>query len=354
MTAHETTSRSTVDRTAAAQYRPLGGFRFALATLVLVSHALDLLPQAEWLRRLSLGNVGVFLFFVLSGFVITEALEEFYPGRIGRSLANRFFKIYSPYWNALAFTVTVYWLTGGLNPEFQTINGVIGNVLMFGQIVRLTTYSAISITWAVIVELQFYLAAALCFFFISRTGRKREVLLGFSAVSLIGYAFVHALGAYNRFYGALQFAPYFVAGIWTYYLRVQHFQKWALPLIAVAVVLSIHAFVSYEARNPQGANIVGPVVLLLFFSCVFAYLLWFGPERGDLHLDKSLGNATYFLYLIHIAVISLVSSIGIRPQLAGFFVACVVSMILAFVLFSLVERSISQIRDAVRGVRLYS
>src|SRR5205823_14158971 len=47
-------------------YRPLGTFRFVLATLVLVSHASGFLP--ELIGGLSLGNVGVLLFFVVSGF----------------------------------------------------------------------------------------------------------------------------------------------------------------------------------------------------------------------------------------------------------------------------------------------
>ena len=65
------------------EYRFLAGFHFLLAVCVLASHAQALLPPGSSpLQPLSLGNVGVFLFFVLSGFVITEALNERLRGRI--------------------------------------------------------------------------------------------------------------------------------------------------------------------------------------------------------------------------------------------------------------------------------
>lgn len=57
-------------RSAEYPYRLFGAYRLALAVMVLLSHSPGFLP--DWIARLSLGNVGVFSFFVLSGFVISH------------------------------------------------------------------------------------------------------------------------------------------------------------------------------------------------------------------------------------------------------------------------------------------
>jgi hypothetical protein len=65
-------------------YRMLGSYRALLAIFVLVSHTSMWLPP--WVAPLALGNVGVLSFFVLSGFVIAEAGDVFYPGMPHRFL----------------------------------------------------------------------------------------------------------------------------------------------------------------------------------------------------------------------------------------------------------------------------
>ena len=80
-------------------YRPLGAFRLLLAGLVLVSHSAHLLFPP--LKALSLGNAGVLTFFVVSGFVIAEALDRFYRGSPIRFLTNRALKLFPAYWVAL-------------------------------------------------------------------------------------------------------------------------------------------------------------------------------------------------------------------------------------------------------------
>lgn len=82
-------------------YRFLGSYRLLLALFVLTSHSADFL--APFVRGLSLGNVGVMLFFVVSGAVIAEALDVFYKTSSARFLANRFLKIFPAYWATVAF-----------------------------------------------------------------------------------------------------------------------------------------------------------------------------------------------------------------------------------------------------------
>jgi peptidoglycan/LPS O-acetylase OafA/YrhL len=332
-------------------YRMLGTYRFMLALLVLASHAFSLWPEAKSVSQLSLGNVGVFLFFVLSGFVITEALEEFYRTRVYSFLINRFFKIYPPYWVALALAISVDAFTANVDPSLNTAAGLGGNILLFGQYLGITNYSAISITWAVVIEIQFYLAAAACFALFGMV-RKQLVLLAFSFVGLFGYLAVHFTETRNHFFGTLEFAPYFVLGVWLYYLRMEQSKKLPLLLVISSAALAMHAFIVYVSRNPQ-INVIGAVILLVVVFAALLYLLWGPTDWMNIALDKHLGNATYFLYLIHMPVVTLVERREMGSGAMAFMLAALFSILFAFALYQVIERPIQRLRDRVRGQRLY-
>lgn len=322
-----------------------------LALLVLSSHAFSLWPESRTISQLSLGNVGVFLFFVLSGFVITEALEEFYRNRVRSFLANRFFKIYPPYWAALALAIAIDALTADVSQSLRTAAGLGGNIFMFGQYLGITNYSAISITWAVVVEIQFYFAIAACFSIIGKT-RKELVLLSFSLLGLLGYLAVYFTDSRNHFYGTLQFSPYFVLGVWLYYLRTEPNKKLPLLLVVSSAILAMHAFIVYVSRGSQ-TNTAGAALLFAGVCVVFLYLLWGNTDWLNIALDKHLGNATYFLYLTHMPIITLMERQEARPGAMAFMLTALISILAAFALYQVIEKPIQRLRDRIRGQRLY-
>jgi len=134
----------------AGDYRLFGGYRMLLAWLVLTSHANRYLP--DWVGSLALGNVGVFCFFVLSGFVIAEALDRFYPGVPHRFLANRLLRIYPTYWAVCAIAVAVYAAVD--HPELRFDAGSLAANLSI-LYTPSGTFFWISVIWAVVVELRF-------------------------------------------------------------------------------------------------------------------------------------------------------------------------------------------------------
>src|SRR3546814_14922574 len=94
---------------AAPAYRLFGSFRFVLALLVVVSHTWALtFADDNFLPRIGIGNVAVMGFFILSGFIIAEALTTFYAGRPGALLGNRLARIVTPYWAALIVSVGIH------------------------------------------------------------------------------------------------------------------------------------------------------------------------------------------------------------------------------------------------------
>lgn len=65
-------------------YRPLGTFRLLLAIMVVAQHYSDWCfrgPVPDLVMRVLPGTTAVYVFFVISGFVIIEAVECVYRNR---------------------------------------------------------------------------------------------------------------------------------------------------------------------------------------------------------------------------------------------------------------------------------
>jgi len=337
-----------------SRYKIFGSFRFTLAVLVMLSHSLYLMPESKNIIALSLGNVGVFLFFVLSGFVIIEALESFYKNKIKNFLLNRFMKIYPTYWFSLTFTVIIYILIGELSDEKISFSNIFGNIIIVGQFFNFNNYSAISISWAVVVELFFYIGAAAVFFFINLTDNKKSILLLSSVIGISLYVLVHLTEGYTRFYGHSRFIPYFLLGGSIYYFwDKKKWHKITIPLIMFFGTLSIHSFLNYLSASPE-IDIFSSSMLFIALLFIFFYLSGICSNSNFIKFDKKLGDVTYFLYLIHMGVVSYIDHLRISNGTSKFILVQIISIFLAFAFYHYLERPLTAIRDKIRGRRLYN
>jgi len=347
-------------------YRFLGGYRFLLASCVVVSHTAGYISPR--LEPLALGNVGVLLFFVVSGFVISEACDVFYRRRIGRFLTNRALKIFPAYW---AVTLIAYLLYPHLDPttmrEYPALRleawPILVNIsLLLAYLPRGNGLILVSQTWAVIVEFQFYFVAAAVFFCAPKF-RKPELALGAAAVAaLLIDIYVKATGSEHRFFGAFEHAPFFVFGAAAYFLLKQ--RSAALQaLVAAAAALSLYSYFTYNERGAMAGQpwdwsigvpwgVVVSTVLFALGLVLFVVLAQSRPPARLERLDKRLGDITYSLYLIHMTVGAIAMSFALTGLTAFTFVA-VVSLIAAVAIHRLVERPAMSLRNRLRGYRLY-
>jgi peptidoglycan/LPS O-acetylase OafA/YrhL len=164
-------------------YRFFGTFRFMLALAVAVSHFQEsLTPEGVDVHEKILARTGIFLFFVLSGYVLAEALNLFYQGRLKQFLINRGLRIFPPFLVALAIGIFTYILFAHYSlPHLQLgyeSSRVLSPKSIFGNIFSVfdfripkmeeSYYLLVRMVWTLVIEWQFYVAFALICFAINK------------------------------------------------------------------------------------------------------------------------------------------------------------------------------------------
>ncbi len=143
----------------------LDALRGIAALSVLLYHVLGLaIPEFDGLKTtvFHLGNFGVLLFFICSGFVITNSLET--KQSLGRFWRQRFFRLYPLYWTCLLVAVTLGMLNlMELQPPWyeQPLVLTLMNLTMFHNF--LGYHHMIGGIWTLTVEMSFYIVVSMLF-----------------------------------------------------------------------------------------------------------------------------------------------------------------------------------------------
>ena len=124
----------------------------------------------------SFGYIGVFLFFVISGFCIhlqwakARAAQEQQGIQFGSFWRRRLRRLYPPYLIAFALFMLMAALTTGINITHFFIYDVVMHLLMLHNLDPNTCYSINGVFWTLAIEEQLYLAYFLLLFLRTRWG----------------------------------------------------------------------------------------------------------------------------------------------------------------------------------------
>lgn len=369
------------------RYRAFGTFRLLLALIVLFSHSAWIAQGTAIQFTFAgsrFGSVAVFGFFILSGYIMSEAADTFYVGKPWNFGKNRVLKIVPPFLAALVFSLLVHGIAdsqgrllaaisfegyktvpsdmfGFWNLAYNLVSVV---PLLSSDFVKRLTGSDIFVfvryIWAVRVEVLFY---AVMFLFILlpqskdllRKERRFYLLLGFAAFMLINQ-FVYSPS------WDLQFAPYFLFGVLVYFGFGSVGRPWLVGTIVVVLMMS-HASQFQTGVLPFSPGWLEQVLsprrlagFLLFgvLIAMFLVLRNVNLTYRVAKLDRMFGDLSYSLYLNHYAVLAAFSALSFvpaQPELA-WIVMVIVCIAVAAMLQQIVERPLAAVRDRVRGQRI--
>ena len=329
--------------------RELDGVRGISIIVVVAFHLLkraDYFTSNETLhfitRLSSIGWVGVDIFFVLSGFLITSILlrtkheknyfKNFY---VRRSL--RIFPLY------FVFIAVILLLLPKLDPDFTPeIPHALPFLLLYQQNwlmliskIPLTTYLAV--TWSLAIEEQFYLIwPAVVYFTKKETLIKLSIgVILFSILArLLGILFWDDMSQVSTFFYYNTFTRFeqlvfggLLAVAFTEPLWIQRLKNISIPSfwVAFTVFLAL-CFTAYPHMVPLDENIwlvFGGYTLAAVFSAALVTILMTHPETSmfrRLFQNKLLiffGKYSYSIYLLHVPVILILLDMLWRTQLRG-------------------------------------
>lgn len=288
--------------------------------MVLVLHGAAMtegLEKHPWLVDLTnrLG-AGVQLFFVLSGFVITAAMDRAASFGDGSSgfLLRRLAKLGPLYLIFLHLNIAFFWLWSAHDPDPHFFrNSVTGdnlNVENYGlHLLFLQGLSPAYINtlldggWSIVCEVYFYALAPFVFHPLCRSLRRAIWALAVSILVAIG--FTMAVGKHMGAFGYYAFPvqlPCFVMGILVYRAR----ERFTIDLpselqapIAVTIALFVFGFLRTNV-SPLGGHVM---IAILFALALLVLRVHTG--RGLLGALQAIGRQSYALFLVHLFLLKI-------------------------------------------------
>lgn len=293
--------------------------RALAALLVLVYHA-------NWIPG---GYIGVDIFYVISGYLITgllvRELENSNTIEIASFYARRFRRLLPASCTVILATGIVGWilLPSSMRETFgKDLIAASTYISNFLFALWNNDYQNLNSTpspfihfWSLAVEEQFYLFWPITLLLLYKLGRRRGLIVGISIIAVLSFIFSLYLTE--------------VSPIWTFYILPT--RAWELASGALLVFVSfkrfarpqwalvggiglIYSCVSYDERTPfPGTAALIPVfatALLLLSSQKWPPLL---DRVGNLRLTQWLGAISYPLYLWHWPVLVIPSIYWARP-----------------------------------------
>lgn len=312
--------------TSGTKFDALDGLRGIAVLTVFVSHTSGAGQQVTpWTNFHGTGHLGVYLFFVLSGFLLGYSMLH-RPIHFGRFYARRFFRIAPLYY---VVVTAVFWVQQATKHLDKTALYISDK--WHGYLLHLLFYRGQSVFWSVAAEFEFYFVLPFFVLFLNQRGNRAAWTLAAVAVGYFAWALAVATGGLPahdapRVADILQPSQYldvFLCGILAAYVftnkKAHHWytahRQWLNPAsvaLAAAVALGSAAGVGdyfFGVRRALpflhycslGYGVAFSLILLatLYGSPVLLRVFRFMPLRV-------IGVTGFSWYLLHLPLVRLV------------------------------------------------
>jgi peptidoglycan/LPS O-acetylase OafA/YrhL len=304
------------------------------------------------------GFLGVDLFFIISGFLISTLLLRECRRTGTMSLSNfyvrRSLRIFPAYWLMLLFVTCIALLRPG-SGAIRVKHDLPYALLYVSNLVPML--SLLSITWSLAAEEQFYVIVPALQKYSPRLFR-RLLLPCFYSLAILPTFGVLPNVHMPDFFRQTTFGPILLGVMLAHALDSS--RGWSIannvlrsrysPLIAIALVVLA---LSYPGEDISGwpRLAIQVSLLVLVASCVTRedHALRFVLTWGPVH---RLGTVSYGIYLYHLVVFSLVSrqveNLGITSGYLRFFAVVICSWVAAEVSYRLIEIRFLNLKSRLR------
>ncbi len=240
------------------------------------------------------GDLGVPVFFVLSGFAIAWSLREVSVDAraVGLFILRRSVRLDPPYWATIAIALATMALSNVLLRDRQVASvpvwNVVAHVLYVPDLIGVP--KILDVFWTLFIEMQFYLFFVLQLWIARRMKSGPAGLLAVFIPIAVASVIACAVGGHSSLRGT--FVPFW----WFYFIGVivcwghegQISRRWAAGMLAIAML----GVLARPAAYTGAAVVTGGLVLLASWTGRMG--TWFSSRPF-----QYLGRISYSLYLIH-------------------------------------------------------
>jgi len=283
------------------------------------------------------GYLGVPIFFILSGYVISFSAENKSPSEFAIS---RLVRLYPTYWIGVIITAFfIFWIGQNNNSLIR----VIANLTMLNSYFGYADIEGVY--WSLLAELKFYACVYLLLLFniFNKNRIWLSAWLGFTVLFLI-----FKQPFFMGWFISPQYSSFFIAGITFYLIKKEGVNKFNFLTLLASLAIS-----SFQIFKLTSQYIPNPSTSDQFISCLFIiifYLLFYKIIKGDISLSKrklylTLGGLTYPLYLIHNmagkAIID--NKLGFLPEWLAILITITLMLIFSYLIHTQFEKKASSI-----------
>lgn len=309
------------------------------------------------------GHLGVYIFFVISGFVIAQSIhgELITPRFAAWFAARRAIRLDIPYWTTIAAMVALSWVSNHMQHERSLPMPTIGSVV--AHLFYLQGFfgypNIVGVFWTLCYELQFYLALIVSTGLAQRILRSdlptwlRSPWLLFIPLWLV--ALVSATGRTDLTDAMFLYGwPYFFLGVVVNWIHHKKIAPWTLIPFIVTLVAA-------GTLSKGNAHFELPEVLAASITALAIFTVSQAGRLITLSLGsvfQYLGRISYSLYLVHMLVGTPATRLGIRflgktptfvQAIALMAISTGVSIVAAQILYVLVERPSTKLSKRMRS-----
>ncbi|TWU21210.1 O-acetyltransferase OatA [Novipirellula galeiformis] len=311
----------------------------------------DASVNSTFLRSLGVGGHGVDLFFVLSGWLLGgllfRELKTTGTIRLGRFYGRRWLRTLPAYFAILLFTLA----QRGMNGNLELIDS---SYFVFLQTYAFDKTLFFGVSWSLCVEEHFYLIIAPLLLWFGSCRRGAMLVI---ATLLILPLMFRGLGWYGSGTQTHVRIDQCAAGVGLALLSTHATLVWhrLQRFVPLAAAVGLAAFLGAMIARGTDSGIEFPLIAytLIFASWVSLsdhsdFWRRFGRSQP---LIGYLATRSYAVYLVHIEAIAIANRLGFESKLMFTFAIWVLSLLLAELLYRLVELPGMTLREQIPSLR---
>ena len=328
-------------------YPELDTIRFISIILVVISHFFS--RESSLLAWFSdHGSVGVDIFFVLSGFLITRILMDEYAEAETINLKRFWFRRALRLWPSWLFIFVIFLMSSPYYKFWWHYLFHFGNY----SLIQNQAYQPYSLYWSLAVEEHFYFIWPILFILLNKIVKFKKLIL--SIVLLLPFVFrvYHSFNSKNpiliMFATHSRFDQPLAGCILALYFEHLPNLNWFKELLISLVIFLLFIISFYFLSSIKGPSVLAQFNYLVtaLASCLLILVAMKGSDKGLRKLLKitilsKLGVLSYGVYLVHVLVLRPFLYFSFEKYAINYHLIVVIILVLSFIaaylLYKLIE-----------------